>query len=69
MKDAKKPAKDKQGDSKQKNRGTSDEFEIITLIINENVGLKARVMEKIRQVRAAKAARERNAPKETKEPA
>ena len=36
----------------EKNRGTTDDFEILKLIVNENKGLYLRVLDKIRNLRS-----------------
>ncbi len=48
-----KNTKDNKKAKKDVERPTNDELEILKLVINENPGLKSRVLKKIKSVRAA----------------
>ncbi len=47
----KKPAEEAKKIDDKKNRGTSDDLEVLAQIISENVGLKNRILEKIRHAK------------------
>lgn len=60
----KKVAEEKKTIDTKKSRGTADDLEVLAQIISENVGLKNRILEKIRHARVEKDMRDkRNAKK------
>lgn len=55
-----KPDKKKRGPAAgDGNRGTQDELEILALIVQENVGVRIQVAEKLRQAKGRMAVREK----------
>lgn len=63
--DQKEKPKEKRSD--KNTRGSMDEMEALVMIINENIGLKARIMEKIRAVREEKSKRDARTQKKSEE--
>jgi hypothetical protein len=56
MKDKK---KEKESKKNAKNRGSADDLQILSEIISENISIKMKILDQIRQVRAKKEAKEK----------